>query len=550
VQRFRDEAVRLQELGRHPQIPALLDYIEQNNASFLVQDYIDGLDLAEILATEGPFNEQQVRELLNDLLPVLQFIHHHRVIHRDIKPQNIIRPQSGGPFVLVDFGASKYATEAAIAQTGTIIGSAGFAAPEQAMGKAVLSSDLYSLGVTCAHLLTAIHPFDLYSISQDAWIWKDYLVEPVSDQLADILDKLMQRAVSQRYRTAAAVLDDLQQPLTFTRSQKAVSSSTSQPLGTQSTSPNLPPSVSIAHPKQPWQCIHTLIGHTGSVTAVAISPDGRVLASGSADRSIRLWEIQTGKLLHTFAGRSLWASDGHSDRISALVFSADGMTLMSSSADGSIKLWDLSQQKLSATVMGQGWVVGAIALSPDDQLLVSGSADGTITLWDWLNRTPIERWKKHRDQVSALAISPNSQRLVSGSYDKTLRLWDLQTGQALNTIRGHADRISAIALSPDWSLLISGSWDRNLNLWDVADGELLCTLARHTDRINAIAVNPDGKLFASAGEDTRIYLWHLETGDRLCTLGHSWSVNALAFSPDGQTLVSGSADETIKIWQR
>ncbi len=564
LQRFRAEADHLHELGQHPQIPALLDYVERDDASFLVQEYIDGLDLAKILATEGPFTELQIRELLADLLPVLQFIHHHRVIHRDIKPQNIIRPRSGGPLVLVDFGASKYASETAIARTGTVIGSAGFAAPEQAMGKAGLSSDLYSLGVTCAHLLTAIHPFDLYSISQDAWIWQDYLIEPVSDQLADILDTLMQRAVSQRYRTAAAVLEELRVPLTFTRAREAAPSRAGKSWGTLPIpSPDAPDLIAleritseritperIANPQQPWQCVHTLMGHTGAVTAVAISLDGQMLASGSRDRTIRLWDLKTGKLLHTFAGRSLWSSDGHGDRISALVFSFDGMTLISSSADTTIKLWDLAQQQLSATVTGQGWVVDAIALSPDYQLLVSGSADGTITLWDWVNRTPIERWKKHRDQVSALAISPNGQRLVSGSYDKTIRLWDLQTGQVINTIRGHTDRISAIAFSPDWSLLISGSWDRTLNLWDLADGELLCSLSRHTDRVNAIAVNPDGKLFASAGEDTRIYLWHLETGDRLGTLSHAWSVNSLAFSPDGQTLVSGSADETIKIWQR
>ncbi|MGJ3252693.1 MAG: protein kinase domain-containing protein [Elainellaceae cyanobacterium] len=548
IDRFRDEANRLKDLGQHPQIPRLLDYVERQDGQFLIQDYIDGPNLSEILAEEGPFNELQIRELLRDLLPVLQFIHGHRVIHRDIKPQNIIRPQAGGALVLVDFGASKYATGTALARTGTVIGSAGFAAPEQAMGKAVFSSDLYSLGVSCAHLLTGMHPFDLYSVGQDAWIWQHYLAKPISQQLERILSRMVQRSISQRYRTASAVLDDLEQAATpESTAQLAAADMASSPRH-WAEADRLP--VSPLSPKQPWRCIHTLLGHSGAVSAIAISPNGQWLASGGADRSIKLWDLQSGMLVHTFAGRSLWFGDGHRDRISSLQFASDSSQVLSGSDDGTIKLWDINTRQCIASLTGQGWIVASIALSPDGQLLVSGSADGSVTLWNMANREPIERWKKHRDQVNALAISPDGQLLVSGSYDKTIRVWNLHTAELINTIRGHGDRVSAIALSPDWSLLISGSWDRNLRLWDLDAGELICTLARHTDRVNAIAVNPDGQIFASAGDDTRIYLWHLESGDRLHSLGHSWSVNALAFSPNGQLLASGSADETIKIWQR
>jgi serine/threonine protein kinase len=206
---FTQEAARLDELGRHPQIPELLAYFSQDSQQYLVQEFIDGIDLAHELAINGAFNEAQVRSLLNDLLPVLQFVHQHQVIHRDIKPENIIRRRCNNQLVLVDFGASKVATGTALARTGTAIGSAGFAAPEQNLGRAVFASDIYGLGVTCIHLLTQMHPFDLFDPSENAWVWRDGLKSPVSDALGRILDKMLEHPLNRRYQSATDVLKDL-----------------------------------------------------------------------------------------------------------------------------------------------------------------------------------------------------------------------------------------------------------------------------------------------------------------------------------------------------
>lgn len=206
---FNQEAVRLDELGLHPQIPELLAYFTQDNRQYLVQEFIDGQNLAQELAEEGPFNETQIRMLLNDLLSVLQFVHDRQVIHRDIKPENIIRRSSDRKLVLVDFGASKFATGTALLRTGTSIGSPEYVAPEQLRGKAVFSSDLYSLGATCIYLLTQVSPFDLYDISEDAWVWQQYLKSPVSDSLERILDKMLESAINRRYQSANQVLKDL-----------------------------------------------------------------------------------------------------------------------------------------------------------------------------------------------------------------------------------------------------------------------------------------------------------------------------------------------------
>ncbi len=597
LERFRQEVDRLEELGEHPQIPALLDYVEDEDGNYLVQEFIDGENFEVALQEGGPFDEDGIRQLLEDLLPVLAFIHKRRVIHRDIKPQNLIAPIIDSPVVLVDFGSAKRATGTALARTGTVIGSAGYLAPEQAMGKAVFSSDLYSLGVTCVHLLTGMHPFELFSVSQDDWVWQDYLLEPISDELAYVLNRMLRRSVQQRYRTATAALKDLRSPpleLDFTRSRRlsyAIPKDIAAIAG-YAPEPTLSPAPSpVAAPErgQPWYCAHQLTGHSGSVTTVAVSPSGQVLASGSTDHRIILWNLQTGTKLHTIEGRSLWNHNGHGDRVNALHFTPDGTALVSGSDDGTIKLWNLSNRTLISTLSSAEWLISAIAISPDGSLLVSGGANGAIEFWDLERGEFIERIWHHENRISDLSISPDGKALLSSSYDKTIRLWDLRTAELVNTFHSHRDRIGAMALSFDWRVMVSGGDDGDLTFWDVKQAVPMKTIQAHKDAIHSIAASPAAWLFASGGDDTCVQIWSLEdkTGNssqveegyhcplapegetlkeeaqgdgrspvipdhihRLCILNHVWSVNSLAFSPKGHELVSGSADESIKIWQR
>jgi formylglycine-generating enzyme required for sulfatase activity len=206
---FYEEAKHLQALGNHPQIPELLAYFDVEGQPYLVQQYIDGQDLERELASEGAFNQQKIRELLESLLPVLDFLHNQAkpVIHRDIKPANIIRRRTDGALILVDFGAAKQATQTMLAKTGTMIGSPEFAAPEQTKGKPMFASDIYSLGVTCIHLLTNVPPFDLFDISEDNWVWRDYLVNnPVDELLREVLDGSIVNALVRRYQSASEML--------------------------------------------------------------------------------------------------------------------------------------------------------------------------------------------------------------------------------------------------------------------------------------------------------------------------------------------------------
>lgn len=357
---FQQEALRLEELGKHPQIPALIAHFEQEQCLYLVQEFIDGTNLAKVMESEGAFSEAQIWRILNDLLPVLKFIHLRQIIHRDIKPENIIRRHADGCLVLVDFGAAKLVSGIDQYKTGTSIGSPQYVAPEQARGKAVFASDLYSLGLTCIHLLTQIPPFDLFDVANDCWAWQQYLPIGVSERLSQILDKLLQNAVSRRCQSADEVM------------QAINSQSKTQHPSHGNASASAQTKIKIP----PWQCLDTLTGNSGrlgGVNSVAISPPVEaykytsLLASGSDDKTIRLWNLNTKQAIATLYG--------HSHAVQSVAFSPDGQILATGSDDKTIKLWDINTSQEICTLSGHCHAVKSVSFSPDGKTLASASWD-------------------------------------------------------------------------------------------------------------------------------------------------------------------------------
>ncbi|CAH2572605.1 Vegetative incompatibility protein HET-E-1 [Planktothrix rubescens] len=293
--------------------------------------------------------------------------------------------------------------------------------------------------------------------------------------------------------------------------------------------------------------VHTITGHSGYVTSVAISPDGQTLVSGSNDKTIKIWQLSTGQELRTLTGHSGW--------ISSLAISPDGQTLVSGSWDKTIKIWQLSTGQELRTLTGHSAHVGSVAISPDGQTLVSGSGDNTIKIWELSTGRELRTLTGHPGYVNSVAISPDGQKLVSGSssgsWDNTIKIWELSTGQELRT--GDSDYVTSVAISPDGQTLVSGYWDKMIKIWELSTGRELRTLTGHSASVSSLAISPDGQtLVSGSGSDEggTIKIWQLSTGQLLCTLtGHSGYVTSVAISPDGQTLVSGSYDHTIKIWR-
>ncbi len=551
TQLFEQEAHRLLELGeQHPQIPTLFAYFEQDKRLYLVQQYIEGQDLWHELEQHGAWSEPQIRELLNDLLPVLQFIHEHQVIHRDIKPTNIIRRSTPaytsfprrvqGEFVLIDFGIAKQLSGTGFATTGTKTGTEGFAPIEQLRsGKAFPASDLYSMGVTCIQLLTAAQLEDLYDPLEGRWLWRDYIRQrgtDVSDRLAQVLNKLLEDYVLERYQSASEVLAALSQVETV---QAAISVRAQFPTPITSTIVQNPPPISKT---QSWKCAHTLTGHSHLVRSVAISPDGLTLASGSWDNTIKLWHLRSGKLICTITG--------HSAPVFAVVFSPDGGILVSGSSDGTIKLWQPSNGNLRGTLSGHLDLVKSVAISSDGQTIASGSDDNTIKLWQTSSGKLIRTITAHAEPVSAVAYSSDSKIIVSGSSDCTIKLWEAYTGKLISTFPGHSNLIKSVAISSNGQIIASGSRDNTIKLWQTSSGDIIGTLTGHSKGVWCVAISLDGEMLASGSSDDTIKLWQLDSGTLLHTLaGHASGVRTVAFSPDGQTLASGGGDNTIKIWR-
>jgi serine/threonine protein kinase len=236
---FLQEAQQLEELGEHSQIPTLLAYFEENSRLYLVQQFIDGENLLQELENQGIFSESKIRALLQDLLTTLKVVHYYKIIHRDIKPENIMRRRSDSKLILIDFGASKQLQ--GTVTTGTLIGTFGYAPLEQMRdGKVYPASDLYSLGATCFHLLTGVHPGELYQEYGYEWVktWRVHLQKPVNRDLDTVLDKLLQKYYQDRYQSAQEVLQFLKTSQLTTKTAYQSSHKSSQVPSQQQNSPS------------------------------------------------------------------------------------------------------------------------------------------------------------------------------------------------------------------------------------------------------------------------------------------------------------------------
>jgi len=549
---FEQEAHRLDQLGKHPQIPELLAYTIQEKRQYVVQEFIDGFNLAQLVEKEGTFNENQIKELLNRLLPVLHFIHSQSVIHRDIKPENIIcgsslnkkqipplntRGLGGDKLVLVDFGAAKFATGTALIKTGTTIGSPEYIAPEQTRGKAIFASDIYSLGVTCLYLLTQVSPFDLFDPGENKWIWREYLIgNAISEELGKILDKMIENAVNRRYQSASEVLTDLnpQAALKLQSIPVSIKKNTSKTKKiTEIITPNVPHNHN-------WKCINTLTGHTQIIYMIALSPNGEVLASGSDDKTIKIWDVEDGKEIITLTG--------HTNSIYGVTFSPDGKLLASCSQDKTIKIWRMKDGKNIRTLTPHANSIYSLTFSPNGEFLASSSWDGSIKISRVKDGQEIRAIAAHQSLVYCVVFSPDGELLASSSLDKTIKIWRVKDGQLMRTLTSHLDWVRCVAFSPDGEFLASGSHDHSIKVWWVKNGQEILTFKGHSWYVDCLAFSPDGEYIISGSNQT-IKLWRVKDAQEICTLNeHTNSVYAIAFSPDGETFASGSSDKTIKIW--
>jgi WD40 repeat protein len=587
IELFQQEAAVLSQLN-HPGIPRVeadgyFQFFPREGAQpvhCIIMEKIDGLDLRQWMKQQGnnAISEKQAINWLKQLAGILHLVHQKNYFHRDIKPANIMI-RSNGQLVLIDFGTARELTYTYLAEVGgagsvTKISSVGYTPPEQEKGHAVPQSDFYALGRTFVYLLTGKQATDpeIYDSLNDAVNWRQYAPQ-ISSKLADFIDKLMAPTAAGRPKNTQEILDEIK-----TISQESPQITPKPELEIDQTK-NQHDSITERQSVKPgkkalfiglsllilaglggygsWQITQqyttnfisseqiplakTLTGHTSFVNYLTISPDGQTLASASADKNIKLWNLTDGQEIRTLGG--------HTSFINHLVISPDGQILASASADKTIKLWNLNTGQEIRTIKGHDNYVNYLAISPDGQILVSASADQTIKLWQLNTGQEIRSLKGHLSYIDYFVISSDWQTIATGSANKNITVWNITSGKKMHTLTGHSGTVNSLAIMPDGQRLVSASGDKTIKIWNLVTGKVIYTLTSHSSFVNYVTISPDGQTLASASADKTIKIWNVTTGQEIRTLkGHSSFVNYLVISSDGQTLYSSSADKTIKVW--
>ncbi|CDF36531.1 WD40-repeat containing [Chondrus crispus] len=288
-------------------------------------------------------------------------------------------------------------------------------------------------------------------------------------------------------------------------------------------------------------------GHSAGISAVVISSDGKRVASGSGDKTVRVWDAETGVQI----GETM---TGHTDSVRSVSMSGDGKRVASGSADETVRVWDAETGgQIGKTMTGHTDSVRSVSLSGDGKRVASGSADETVRVWDAETGVQIgETMTGHTNSVWSVSMSGDGKRVASGSGDKTVRVWDAETGvQIGETMTGHTYSVWSVSLSGDGKRVASGSADETVRVWDAETGvQIGETMTGHTDSVSSVSMSGDGKRVASGSRDKTVRVWDAETGVQIgeTMTGHTNSVWSVSMSGDGKRVASGSRDKTVRVW--
>lgn len=561
---FLNEARTIAHLF-HPHIVRVIDFGLENETPFLVMDYATNGTLRRRYSKGTRLPQDIVLTYVKQVAIALQHAHSMKIIHRDVKPENILLGHNE-EVLLSDFGIALLAQSSRYQSTQDIVGTVAYMAPEQIQGKPRPASDQYSLGVVVYEWLSGDRPFR----GSFTELCTQHMFAPppplreripeISPYVEEVVQIALAKDFKQRFVNVQAFATALEQACRLATSSlvqpleppaQAIKPSTSllqtpqlvMPSGppAQSTPISLPPSLQLDVPSKAAGtalCIYR--GHSQGINSLTWSPDGKFIASGSDDGSVQIWDAKTGdkKVIYT----------GHAHWVRAVAWSPDGIYIASGSDDCTVQLWKAVNGDHVLTYTGHAHWVNAIVWSHDAKRIASGSHDKTVQIWDRASGDIITTYNSHTASVLAVAWSRDGKYIASGGDDKTMQVWEALNGNQLSTYHHSSGTINTAAWSPNAWQIASGGTDRTVDVWNAQDGNKVNIYNGHSASILGLAWSPNGKYLASASVDCMVKIWDVATRNNVLTYpGHAEYVRAIAWSPDGKQVASGSWDSTVQI---